>query len=205
MKDGFTCILGNLPMPVIEIHPDNGSEFFNHHLLRFWQEKVPDLFISRSRPYHKKDNRFVEENNRSLVRAYIGHGRLDTLHQLMILREIYKDLTSYHNFFQPVMKTVQEVYVDDLHYRRVFDQARPPLDRLAETGVLADAHRVRLLTIRDKVDILALRERLETNITKLWRVKTPKITTPVNIFDNLRKEKENPSVTLSFEPTIPVR
>ena len=205
MKDGFTCILGNLPMPVIEIHPDNGSEFFNHHLLRFWQEKVPDLFISRSRPYHKNDNRFVEENNRSLVRAYIGHGRLDTLHQLMILREIYEDLTSYHNFFQPVMKTVQKVYVDDLHYRRVFDQARPPLDRLAETGVLADAHRVRLLTIRDKVDILALRERLETNITKLWRVKTPKITTPVNIFDNLRKEKENPSVTLSFEPTIPVR
>ena len=69
MQDGFACILGNLPMPVIEIHPDNGSEFFNHHLLRFWKEKVPDLAISRSRPYQKNDNRFVEENNSSLVRA----------------------------------------------------------------------------------------------------------------------------------------
>jgi hypothetical protein len=96
MEDGFDCILANLPIPVIEIHPDNGNEFFNQHLLRFWQEKVPDLDISRSRPYHKNDNRFVEDNNSSLVRAYIGHGRLDTLHQLLILREIYADLAIYH-------------------------------------------------------------------------------------------------------------
>ncbi len=205
MKDGFACMLGNLPMPVIEIHPDNGSEFFNHHLLRFWQEKVPDAAISRSRPYHKNDNRFVEENNSSLVRAYIGYGRLDTLSHLLTLREIYEDLTCYHNFFQPVMKTIQKNYVDEIHYRRVFDQARPPLDRLAEAGVLADAHLERLINIRDQVDILALRERLDTNINKLWRVRMSENATPVNIFDTLRKEKDNPLVTLSFEPSIPVR
>jgi hypothetical protein len=205
MKDGFACMLGNLPMPVIEIHPDNGSEFFNHHLLRFWQEKVPDAAISRSRPYHKNDNRFVEENNSSLVRAYIGYGRLDTLSHLLTLREIYEDLTCYHNFFQPVMKTTQKIYVDEIHYRRVFDQARPPLDRLAEAGVLADAHLERLINIRDQVDILALRERLDTNINKLWRVRMSENATPVNIFDTLRKEKDNPLVTLSFEPSIPVR
>lgn len=128
MQDGFECMLEDLPIPVIEVHPDNGNEFFNQNLLRFWQEKVPNLDISRSRPYHKNDNRFVEENNGSLVRAYIGHGRLDNLHQLSILREIYKGLTYYHNFFQLVMKTIQKVYVDEIHYRRVFDQARPLLD-----------------------------------------------------------------------------
>ena len=79
MEDGFACILAQLPFPVLEIHPDNGAEFFNRNLLRFWKEKVPDLEISRSRPYHKNDNRLVEENNSSLVRAYVGHGRLDTL------------------------------------------------------------------------------------------------------------------------------
>lgn len=194
MQDGFACILGNLPMPVIEIHPDNGSEFFNQHLLRFWQEKVPDLDISRSRPYHKNDNRFVEENNSSLVRAYIGHGRLDTLRQLMNLREIYEDLAYYHNFFQPVMKTVQKDYVDEIHYRRVFDQARPPMDRLAEAGVLTDAHVERLFNLRDKVDILALRERLESNINNLWSARTPNNAISVNVFDTLRKEKDNPSV-----------
>ena len=205
MQDGFECMLGDLPIPVIEIHPDNGNEFFNQHLLRFWQEKVPDLDISRSRPYHKNDNRFVEENNGSLVRAYIGHGRLDHLHQLLMLREIYKDLTCYHNFFQPVMKTIQKVYVDEIHYRRVFDQARSPLDRLAEMNVLSDAQIERLLGLRNQIDILKLRERLVNKINKLWQRKSLKDATPVNIFDTLRKEEDESSVTLSFEPTIPVR
>jgi len=205
MQDGFACMLANLPMPVIEIHPDNGSEFFNHHLLRFWHEKVPNVTISRSRPYHKNDNRFVEENNSSLVRAYIGHGRLDTISHLLILREIYEDLTCYHNFFQPVVKTTQKTYIDEIHYRRVFDQARPPLDRLAEAGVLADAHLNRLFIFRDQVDILALRERLEANIDKLWRLSLPENATPVNIFDTLRKEEGDPLVTLPFEPYTPVR
>jgi hypothetical protein len=34
MKDAFRCVLARLPFPVLEIHPDNGSEFFNHHLLQ---------------------------------------------------------------------------------------------------------------------------------------------------------------------------
>jgi len=205
MQDGFECMLEDLPIPVIEIHPDNGNEFFNQHLLRFWQEKVPSLDISRSRPYHKNDNRFVEENNGSLVRAYIGHGRLDNLRQLLILREIYKDLTYYHNFFQPVMKTIQKVYVDEIHYRRVFDQARPPLDRLAGTFALPDAQIRSLFGLRNQINILALRERLEKNINKLWHVKPKDDAVPVNIFETLRKAEDIASVTLSFEPTIPVR
>jgi len=204
MEDGFDCILINLPFPVIEIHPDNGSEFFNHHLLRFWDNKVPELHISRSRPYHKNDNRFVEENNASLVRAYVGHGRLDTYEHLSILRELYVDLCIYHNFFLPVMKTVEKVSIDEFHYRRVFDQARPPLDRLANTNVLSKEQLEVLFRFRDQVDILALRQRIDENIEKLWKVKNPKLIIPVNIYDTLRKEKD-PSVTFSFEPTIPVR
>ena len=203
--DGFGCILAHLPIPVIEIHPDNGSEFFNQHLLRFWGKKVPALNISRSRPYHKNDNRFVEENNSSLVRAYIGHGRLATLPQLLLLRDIYQDLMCYHNFFQPVMKTIHKVQIDEIHYRRIFDPARPPLDRLAETGILSDTQFDRLFCLREQVDILALRERLENNINHLWRVKPSKNDIPVNIFDTLRKEAEQSLVTFSFEPTIPVR
>jgi hypothetical protein len=205
MKDGFEWILANLPIPVIEIHPDNGTEFFNQHLLRFWKNIIPDLAISRSRPYHKNDNRFVEENNASLIRAYIGHGRLDTLQHLTNLREIYTDLICYHNFFQPVMKTIQKNYIDEIHYRRVFDRARPPLDRLAESNVLTKDNLEMLMYMRDQVDIIALRERLERNITDLWRVKPTKNAAPVNIFDTLTKEEDKASVTLSFEPKEPVR
>ncbi len=65
-------------------------------ILRFCKEKVPSLEISLSCPYHKNDNRFVEENNSSLIRAYIGHGRMDNLPQMLLLREIYTDVVCYH-------------------------------------------------------------------------------------------------------------
>jgi hypothetical protein len=36
METGFRHILKRLPFAVKELHPDNGSEFFNNHLVRFW-------------------------------------------------------------------------------------------------------------------------------------------------------------------------
>jgi hypothetical protein len=58
MEDGFRCILARLPFSILELHPDNGSEFFslgilqgNDHLLHFWRDAVVDLRFSRNRPY----------------------------------------------------------------------------------------------------------------------------------------------------------
>jgi hypothetical protein len=31
MRDAFLCFHARLPFPGLEIHPDNGNEFFNHH------------------------------------------------------------------------------------------------------------------------------------------------------------------------------
>jgi len=63
MAGGFRRILERLPFGVKELHPDNGSEFFNKHLVRFWGEAITGLTLSRSRPYQKNDNRFVEQKN----------------------------------------------------------------------------------------------------------------------------------------------
>ncbi len=70
MQDGFQRILARLPFPVLELQPDNGSEFFNAHLLQLWGERVRQAELSRSRPWRKNDNRFVEQKNDSLVRAW---------------------------------------------------------------------------------------------------------------------------------------
>ena len=53
-------IQARLPCELLEIHPDNGSEFLNHHLVRFWKDKVKGAQLSRSRPFHRNDKRFVE-------------------------------------------------------------------------------------------------------------------------------------------------
>jgi hypothetical protein len=92
IKDGFQRILARLPFPVVEIHPDNDSAFFNAHLAKFWRNAVKDLKQSRSRAWHKNDNRFVELKNSTLVRAYLGYIRLDTVDQTNLLNQLYDKL-----------------------------------------------------------------------------------------------------------------
>lgn len=204
MQDGFQTILKRLPFPILELHPDNGSEFFNQHLLRFWQRNIVHLDISRSRPYHKNDNRFVEENNHSLIRAYVGHGRLDSLEQLAILRKLYQVLWLYHNFFQPVLRTRAKVFSDPLHYKRVFDAAKPPFDRLCEAISPLPLTLDKLHHLRNHTNPVQLRNQIEDLIAHLWLIRPAYPLTPVNVLQTLRKETDSP-VTFSFEPSIPVR
>jgi hypothetical protein len=204
MANGFDFILSRLPFPILEIHPDNGAEFFNHQLIRFWGRKVAGLAISRSRPYQKNDNRFVEENNHSLVRAYIGHGRLDTQTHLEVLRQLYDKLWLYHNFFQPVLRLQEKIYLNNLQYRRIFDPACTPFDRLKNSGCLSQPVLSSLDSLRAQTNPLVLRSQIDHLITHLLSLPVLDHTETVNIFQNLLKEVD-PLVTLSFEPITPVR
>jgi len=43
MEGGFRRVLKRLPFPILQLHPDNGSEFFNDHMVRFWGEHIVGL------------------------------------------------------------------------------------------------------------------------------------------------------------------
>jgi hypothetical protein len=204
MADGLDFMLGRLPFPVIEIHPDNGGEFFNRLLLRHLHNKLPDVLITRSRPYQKNDNRFVEENNASLVRAYLGHGRLDTQAHLKGLRQLYEKLWLYHNFFQPVMRLQAKEYISDLLYRRKFDRAIPPFDRLRGKNILSKGVQHRLEQLRTRTNPMELRTQIDTLISQLLTLPVLGQSETVNIFETLIKEADT-SVTLSNDLTIPFR
>jgi hypothetical protein len=140
MAAGFTRILERLPFPVLELHPDNGSEFLNDHLLRFWDEAAHGLTWSRSRPYQKNDNRFVEQKNDSLVRAYFGSARLDTPEQGTALNAINDQMWGYYNRFQPVLRLTAKGVIDG-RLRRRWAPAQTPFARLCATGVLSAEQR----------------------------------------------------------------
>ncbi|HEY6804207.1 MAG TPA: hypothetical protein VI306_11545 [Pyrinomonadaceae bacterium] len=92
----------NLPFPLLDIDSDNGSEFINKYLLEYCQQEK--LTFTRSRPYRKNDNCFVEQKNYSIVRRAVGYQRYDTEPQLQIFNELYATLRLYTTFFQPTMK-----------------------------------------------------------------------------------------------------
>ena len=190
MADGFGYLLNRLPFPVIEIHPDNGAEFFNRVMLQYWKKRLPALQLSRSRPYQKNDNRFVEENNQSLVRAYIGHGRFDTEDQLKVLRQLHDHLWLFHNFFQPVMRLQQKEYITPQLYRRKFDRARPPFDRLKENNTLEESALYRLERLRSQTNPLALRKQIDDSIAHLLSLPALNHSRTVNVFETMLKEAD---------------
>jgi hypothetical protein len=188
ISNGFDFLLARLPFQVLEIHPDNGAEFFNQFLIQYWEKKLPGLSISRSRPYQKNDNRFVEENNQSLIRAYVGHGRFDTQAHLTLLRSLYDRLWLYHNFFLPVMRLQQKEVLSPTQFRRTFDQARPPFDRLKELHILPQPSLIRLETLRDQTNPLTLRSAIDDLLSQLFALPTLDHSETVNVFETMLQE-----------------
>ncbi|MBI4288357.1 MAG: transposase family protein [Chloroflexi bacterium] len=146
MVKGFRRVQSRLPFPITHLHPDNGSEFFNDHLIRYFGEEVTGLRLSRSRPYRKNDNRFVEQKNSTLVRAYVGYERLDTGGQCAALNALYDQLWVYYNLFQPVLHMVEKEVVDG-KLRRKWDKAQTPYQRLLACRTLSLEQEVRLAAL----------------------------------------------------------
>ncbi|MCX7840273.1 MAG: integrase [Anaerolineae bacterium] len=170
MEAGFRRIQARIPFAILEIHPDNGSEFLNHHLIRFFHTTVKGVTLSRSRPYHKNDNRIVEQKNHTLVRAFFGDARLDTLAHQQLLDQLYDKMWQYYNLFQPVLHLAEKQRDEKagvIRFRRRWDVARTPLERLCATAAIDEACKARLHALRAQInprqlraEIYALREQL---------------------------------------------
>src|SRR6266704_1011923 len=167
MERGFRRILERIPFPILELHPDNGSEFFNQHLVRFWKDKVTGVQLSRSRPYHKNDNRFVEQKNSSLVRQYFGTLRLDTLEQVAAMNGLYEQMWLYYNLFQPVLH-LKEKRVEPDGIVRTWDMAQTPYQRLRASGRLSHEQQAHLQALYEQTNPLRLRQAIYQGLAALW-------------------------------------
>ena len=167
MERAFTQVLERLPKAVKELHPDNGTEFFNAHLVRFWKERVSGVTLSGSRPYQKNDNRNVEQKNDTLVRHYFGELRLDTAEQIAAGNALYERMWLYYNLFQPVMHLSEKIVEGD-KVRRKWDEAQTPYQRLLVTGVLSQEQQERLQALYEQTNPLLLRKEIYTGLAVLW-------------------------------------
>ena len=215
MEDAFLRILRRLPFPARELHPDNGSEFFNAHMLRFFGKKVHGARVSRSRPYHKNDNRFVEQKNSSLVRDYLGYDRLDTVAHILALHQLYDAMWIYYNLFQPVLHLVAKEVVPatadhPARLRRHHDDARTPFDRLCATGVLETPRREQLERLRDRTNPRRLREAIYDQIEHVLSLPGAVPGQPEDVgltlgVYTISWDDDRSPVTLSIGEQVPVR
>jgi len=96
---GIEKISKCLPFPVLGIDTDNGTEFMNHRLIQWCEER--SITFTSSRAYKKNDQCFVEEKNGSVVRRLLGHSRFEGTEDWLLIDRLCELARVYINFFQP--------------------------------------------------------------------------------------------------------
>jgi hypothetical protein len=156
-EGGLKQIRARYPFRIREIHPDNDSGLINDLLWRYC--RGARIRMSRSRPYKKNDNAWVEQKNWTHVRKVVGYRRYDTTKQMTLLNQIYEVARLYQNFFQPVIKLVSKTRVRGKIHRK-YDQPRTPYERLLESGQISRKKARELRTIYESLNPAELHRRL---------------------------------------------
>ena len=116
-----------LPFQLLGIDFDCGGEFVNWHLVRYCTKNK--ITYTRARETIKNDQAYIEQQNYSVVRRFVGYQRLDTQEQLEILNKLYELLSDYQNFFQPVMRLKTKIR-DGAKVTRKYDKALTAYQRI---------------------------------------------------------------------------
>lgn len=150
-----------------EIHPDNGGNIMNYHLYAYAAKE--QLAFSRSRPYQKNDNCFVEQKNSTHVRQIVGYLRYDTEEERTIIAHLYQnELRLYKNFFQPVMKLVSKTRVNG-KIKKKYDAPRTPYQRLMESNSLSQPQKNKLRKCYQTLNPAELKRTIDAKLQELYQ------------------------------------
>lgn len=155
-----------LPFALKGLDSDTGSEFVNWHMVKWCKEN--DLFFTRSRPYYKNDNAYVEQKNYTHIRKWMGYGRFDTPEQLIAINDLYRnELRLFSNFFRPVMKIKSKEKVNNSLCRKKYDEAQTPYQRLMATKQTPPETKQRLQKLYESLNPMKLKATIEAKLKRL--------------------------------------
>ena len=148
-----------LPFPMRGIDTDNGSEFINGPLSQFCKEHSIEL--TRSRPYRKNDQAWVEQKNGSVVRRLVGYGRLEGIAAGAALSRLYSASRLFVNFFQPSFKLAEKKRFGARISKR-YHSPETPCARLLASSEITDWVKERLRAVLATLDPLRLLDEIRT-------------------------------------------
>jgi len=156
-----------IPFVIKEIHPDNDSAFINDLIYRWTKNR--QIAFSRSRPYKKNDNAYIEQKHWTHIRKTFGYFRYDRQEELTIINNLYTNqLRLYKNFFQPVTKLIRKDRVGS-KIQRVYDIPKTPYQRIIESGQIKATTKKYLKLVYDSLNPAKLRREINIELTKLHR------------------------------------
>jgi hypothetical protein len=159
-----------LPFQLLAFDCDNGSEFLNHHLVRYFTDRDSPIQFTRSRPYKKNDNAHVEQKNWAHPRHLLGYERLDNPAVVSLINDLYKNQWSlYQNHFCPSVKLVGKIRIGS-RYRKTYDAPSTPYQRVMQSSTVTNETKQRLQKTHTALNPVHLKNAIEQKLKAIFRL-----------------------------------
>jgi hypothetical protein len=180
-------IFKRLPFNVLSINSDNGSEFINWELLRFC--RTNNIQFTRTRPYKKDDNAYIEQKNWSNVRRVIGWDRYEGIKSQRLLNKLYfENLRIFFNLIMPSTKLV-EVEKIGSRYKRRYDIPKTPLTRLYNYDK-TNPKITSYLKLKQEINPFELIHHMNTRLDEIWETRSKRVIMDKNYLHTQENLKE---------------
>jgi hypothetical protein len=164
-KEAIEDVKNNLLFPMKGIDSDNGGEFINTQL-KAWCD-AEHIQFTRSRPYRKNDNCFVEQKNGDNVRKVVGYWRYEDEDEKAALAQVYQSLNPLRNYWMPSIKITGKEKAENGRYKKIYDKPKTPYERLLESAEVNEGDKERLRAAHDASNPVALTQRLNDAVDAL--------------------------------------
>ena len=135
-----------MPFPLRGFDTDNGGEFMNETVAAYCH--AHGIPCTRSRPYHKNDQAWVEQKNGAVVRRLVGYRRLEGLAAAAALSRLYAASRLFVNFFQPSFKLASKIRLG-AKVRKTYHAPETPYAKLLACAAVTDEMKDRLRAVAD--------------------------------------------------------
>jgi len=168
-----------LPFPLLGFDCDNGSEFLNYHLVRYFTDHPSIQSFTRSRPYRKNDNAHVEQKNWSHVRQLFGYDRLEDQQLVELMNDLYaNEWSQYQNHFCPSMKLVEKHRVNSKYIKK-YSMPTTPYHRVMASDDISQETKKTLKAVHDRLNPFILKQVIEKKLRVIFQ--------PVKVTSNVRQ------------------
>lgn len=169
VKEQVHDVERNLPFKLQGFDCDNGSEFLNNHLVRYFTNRKVPVCLTRSRPYKKNDNAHVEQKNWTHPRQLLGYDRIDNPALLPIINDLYaNEFSLYQNYFCPSMKLTSKVRFNS-KYKKTYDAPLTPYQRLMASKKTPHSMKKLLADIKKSINPFKLKKTIERKAKIIFR------------------------------------
>jgi hypothetical protein len=170
VMDAIKNIEISLPFELKGFDCDNGSEFLNWHLYRYFVQRDKPVSFTRSRPYRKNDNAHIEGKNWTHVRQYIGYERFDKSELVEHLNDLYtSEWRLFFNFFIASVKLIEKVRVGS-KINKKYDPPKTPFQRVLESTEISETQKIQLQDVYNHLNPFRLQQKMMKKINAIMNL-----------------------------------